>query len=258
MKLSCCAYSLRDVLTAGKMSMEAFLRTCAELSFDGVELTQYYFPEETDRYLNHIKREAFGLGLDVSGAAVGGNFCNGDPAARRKQIEHVKDWLAKAAKLGGPVLRVFAGGPPQGVDERTARGWVQEGLRECAEMAAHCGVVLGLETHGGLTATAAGTLAILEPFAGNPWVGVNLDFGNLTGDIYAQYAALAPRTVTTHAKVTVQQGDRRELVDYRQVVRILRQAGYDGYLAIEYEEPDDALAGVDRFAAYLRGCLVDA
>jgi sugar phosphate isomerase/epimerase len=41
-------------------------------------------------------------------------------------------------------------------------------------------------------------------------------------------------------------------------VRILRQAGYDGYLAIEYEEPDDALAGVDRFAAYLRGCLVDA
>jgi len=258
MKLSCCAYSYRDLLSAGKMTMESFLQTCRQLDFDGVELTQYYFPEETDRYLNHLKREAFRLGLDVSGAAVGGNFSNADATARRKQVEHVKDWLMKAGKLGAPMLRVFAGGQPDGVDERAARRWVQDGLRECAETAARCGVVLGLETHGGLTGTADGTLALLEPFLGNPWVGVNLDFGNLTGDIYVQYAALAPHTVTTHAKVTVQQGPRREHVDYRRIVRLLHDAGYNGYLAIEYEEPDDPVAGVDRFAAYLRGCIVDA
>jgi len=258
MKLSCCAYSYRSLLTSGQMTLESFLDRCAELRFDGVELTQYYFAEETDAYLNHLKREAFARGLDVSGTAVGGNYCEADEDKRRQQIEHVKDWLVKSARLGSPVLRVFAGYQPKDVDEGTARRWVQDGLAECAEVAAECGVVLGLETHGGLTATADSTLKLFEPFVDNPWVGINLDFGNLSGDIYAQYAALAPHTVTTHTKVTVRQGEERELIDYRKVIRILREAGYDGYLAIEYEEKDDPVVGTDRFAAYLRGCIVDA
>jgi sugar phosphate isomerase/epimerase len=240
------------------MTLEGFLGTCAELGFDGVELTQYYFPGEDDDYLHHIKREALRLGLGVSGTAVGGNFSNLDPEARRKQIRHVIDWLAKSEKLGSPVLRVFAGGKPDEVDLKTAQGWVHAGLAECAEVAARHGVVLGLETHGGMTATAEGALALVEPFVDNPWVGINLDFGNLHGDIYAEYAALAPRTVTTHAKTTVRQGEGRELIDYRRVVRMMREVGFRGWLAIEYEDPEDPLVGVDRFAAYLRGCMEDA
>jgi len=134
---------------------------------------------------------------------------------------------------------------------------VKDGLTRCAETAERAGVILGLETHGGLTADADGVLALLEPFADNPWVGLNLDFGNLTGDIYGQYARLAPHAVMTHVKVTVRQGDEREDVDYRKVVRIMRDVAYRGYLSIEYEEPRDAVRGVSRFAAYLRGCMVD-
>ncbi len=258
MKLATCAYSYRDLLKAGGMSMESFLDTCVELGFDGVELTQYYFPQETDEYLNYMKREVFRRGLEVSGTAVGGNFSNADADARRKQIEHVKDWLVKSARLGSPVLRVFAGPQPDGVDEATARGWVRDGLAECAGIAAVAGVVLALENHGGLTSDAAGVLDLIEHMADDPWVGLNLDFGNFTGDIYGQYTRCAPSTVTTHAKVTVRQGDGREQVDYRKVVRIMREAGYRGYLSIEYEEPEDPVGGVSRFAAYLRGCIVDA
>ena len=82
--------------------------------------------------------------------------------------------------------------------------------------------------------------------------------GNVTGDIYAQYEQCAPHTVTTHSKVGVRQGEGRELVDYRKAVRIMRDAGYQSYIAIEFEEPEDPIVGVSRFAAYLRGCLVDA
>ena len=258
MRLSCCAYSYRDLLTAGRMTLEGFLDTCRDLGFDGVELTQYYFPQEDAGYLAHVKREAFARGLDVAGTAVGGNFISADAEARAKQVAHVCDWLEKSARLGSPVLRVFAGGLPKGVAEETAAGWVREGLERCAEVGAQCGVVVALENHGGLTATADGVLALLEPFAGGPWVGLNLDFGNFTGDIYEQYGRCAPLAVTTHAKVTVRQGEERKSVDYRRVVRILRDAGYRGYLSIEYEEPDDPVTGVDRFAAYLRGCLADA
>lgn len=258
MKLSCCAYSYRDLLTAGKMTMEGFLDVCAGLGFDGVELTQYYFPREDRDYLNHLKRECLRRGLDVSGAAVGGNFSRADAEGRARQIEHVKDWLGKAAMLGAPTLRVFAGGRPEGASDEQAVTYIQQGLERCAGAAARAGVVLALETHGGLTADADGTLRLLAPFAGEPWVGLNLDFGNLAGDIYAEYEKLAPHAVTTHAKVTAGRGDQRRLVDYRRVARIMRQAGYAGYLAIEYEEPDEPVEGVDRFAAYLRGCLQDA
>jgi sugar phosphate isomerase/epimerase len=258
MKLACCAYSYRSLLTAGEMDLEQFLDVCLELGLDGVELTQYYFPEESDEYLHHIKREAFARGLDVSGTAVGGNFCVAEADARAKQIEHVKDWLAKSALLGSPVLRVFAGHQPDGVEEETARGWVRDGLRECAGVAAEQGVVLALENHGGLTSDADGVLDLLEPFTDDPWVGLNLDFGNYTGDNYEQYARCAPQTVTTHAKMSVRQGEERERVDYRRVVRIMRGAGYRGYISIEYEGSEEPISGISHFAAYLRGCLVDA
>jgi len=258
MKLSCCAYSYRDLLTSKQMKLEGFLNAAADIGLDGVELTSYYFPEQTDDYLHYIKWEVFMRGLAVAGTAVGGNFSQPDADKRRAQVEMVRDWLVKSEKLGSPVLRVFAGGVPDGVEREVAEGWVRDGLAECGETAAECGVALALENHGGLTGDAAGILALVEPFTDNPWIGINLDFGNFTGDVYDQYKLCAPHTFTTHAKVSVAQGDKRELVDYRRVVRIMHEEGYRGYLSIEFEEPEDAVAGVSRFAAYLRGCIVDA
>ena len=257
MKLGTCAYSYRDLLTAGKMTLLEFLDTAAGLGFDGVEWTAYYFPETTKEYLTRIKRETFVRGLDISGTAVGGNFADADEAKRRNQITHVKSWIERSAWLGSSVLRVFAGGCPEGTERSVAEQWVRDGLAECAEMAEEEGVILALENHGGLTADADGTLALITPLD-SPWVRLNLDFGNFTGDVYAQYAKCAPYAATTHTKVTVRQGDRREQVDYRRVVRIMREAGYRGYISIEYEEKEPPIVGVDRFAAYLRGCLVDA
>ncbi len=257
MKLGTCAYSYRELLTSNKMTLEQFLDIAVGLNFDGVELTSYYFPEETKEYLVSIKRECFVRGLDISGTAVGGNFSNEDPEKRKAQIAHVKDWITKSATLGSSVLRVFAGGQPEGVDRETAENWVRDGLAECEPLARQEGVILALENHGGLTSDAAGTLALVKPID-SPWVRINLDYGNFTGDVYEQFAKCAPYTVTTHAKKTHRQGEERVLVDYRKVVRTMRDAGYNGYISIEYEEKEPPLTGVDRFAAYIRGCMVDA
>jgi sugar phosphate isomerase/epimerase len=170
----------------------------------------------------------------------------------------VKAWLGHSAALGSSVMRVFAGGQVEGAPRATAEDYVRDGLAECAKVAADCGVILALENHGGLTGDADGILALVEPFADNPWVGINLDFGNFAENNYEQYQRCLPHTVTTHCKVTHRLGGEKERVDYRRVVRLLRDGGYDGYLSIEYEEPEDPIAGVSRFAAYLRGCIVDA
>jgi len=256
MKLGCCAFSYRKLLTAGTMGLEQFLDTALELGLDGVELTSYYFPEQTPAYLHHIRRESFIRGLEVSGTAVGGNFVDSTAEKRRRQVALVQEWLAKSECLGSPVLRVFAGSVPDGVSRSVAEQWVRDALEECSQAAERHGVVIALENHGGLTADADGILALIDPLADNPWIGINLDTGGFTGDIHEQFRRCAPHVVTTHAKVCARQGEERQLVDYRQVVRILREVGYPGYLSIEYEGPAEPVQGVARFAAYLRGCLV--
>jgi L-ribulose-5-phosphate 3-epimerase len=113
--------------------------------------------------------------------------------------------------------------------------------------------MIGVENHGGLTATAEGLVRVLKAVSSD-WVGALLDFGNYSKDPYAEFELTAPYTVMTHAKPTANFAGTRGWVDYRRVADIMRKAGYRGFLSIEYEEPgQDAMIEVPRFAAYLRG-----
>ncbi|MBT5532971.1 sugar phosphate isomerase/epimerase, partial [Candidatus Poribacteria bacterium] len=107
MHVGCCAYSYRQYLTKGEMTLEQFLDLGVEMDLDGVELTSYYFPDTETSTLYDVKRMALRRGLEVSGAAVGNNFCQADPAKRAEQVQMVKDWVRHSVKLGAPLLRVF-------------------------------------------------------------------------------------------------------------------------------------------------------
>jgi len=256
MKISCCAYSFRQYLTGGKMSLEDFLDKAVEMGLDGVELTAYYFPTTETDYLNKLKREVFLRGLDISGTAVGNNFCKADPEERRGQIEMVKEWVDISYHLGAPCIRVFAGGVPKGHTEEEAFGWVVDALKECVEYAAPKGVILALEDHGGITSTAEQVLKIYNA-VGSEWLGINLDTGNFRTDPYKEIAEVAPYTVTTHAKVTIlnPQTGKREKADFARISEILEKAGYKGYISIEYEESEDPMTGVPRFVEYLKSVI---
>ncbi len=256
MRLSCCAYSYRQALQSGQMTLPDFLRTCRDIGFDGVELTAYYFPTTERPFLNEIKLLAHKEGLAISGTAVGSDFAQPDAAKRRDHIIMTKNWVEHSVILGAPTLRVFAGGAREGQTEDEAFQAVAACLQECAEYAGERGVRLALENHGGLTGTADGTLRLLRA-VDHPALGLNLDFGNFRGDIYGQFRACAPYAVATHAK-TMSAGSapgERVEVDYGQVRAIMDEAGYRGFLAIEYEEEEPADVAVPRFAATLRAAL---
>src|SRR5262249_32220852 len=133
--------------------------------------------------------------------------------------------------LGAPCIRVFGGPIPAGHTEVEALRWALECLNECVAYGAERGVVVALENHGGITATAGQVLRLVEPLHG-PWFGLNLDFGNFRNDPYEEFRQCAPFAVTTHAKRTMQGPAGPERVDYEQVVKILDDAGYHGYLSI--------------------------
>src|SRR5207248_4715841 len=127
--------------------------------------------------------------------------------------------------------------------------------QECVVYGTERGVTVALENHGGVTGTAAQVQKFLDAID-SPWFGLNLDFGNFRVDPYAEFAQVAPRAVTSHAKVTTRLGEGREDVDYGRVKAIMDRAGYRGYLSVEFEEKEDPRAGVARFVEYLKRAAV--
>ncbi len=242
-KFSLAAYSYRDLLQAKnsdqRLSLEDFIDDCAKLGLQGTELTSYYFPENpTPDYLRSLRQRCFLLGLDVSGTAVGNDFCFPPGEKRTAEIAHVKRWVDHAAVLGAPVIRIFSG-HPHDTSAEEAHKLAVTAIEECCQYAGEHGVMLALENHGGLTETAAGLLSLVRDVQ-SPWFGVNLDTGNFhSDDPYAELAQLAPYAVNVQVKVSmVPSGKKRERADFARLAQIVRDAGYRGYIVLEFEEND--------------------
>ncbi len=257
LKLSVAAYSYRQYLTAKPPSMDmfGFVDLAADLGFDAVEPTSYYFPADADDdYFARFKRHAFVQGLDVSGTAIGNNFCLPEGTERDKQLELTRHWIDRAAAIGAPVIRIFAGGVPKGANEEDAFRWAVEGIQASLAHAAKRGLVLALENHGGITSEPEQLLKFVEAID-SPYFGINLDTGNFHGDDpYADMARLAPYALNVQVKTEVQPkgAEKKQEADLARVIQILRDVHYSGYVVLEYEAAEDPFSAVPRHARRLR------
>ena len=258
MKVGCCAYSYRQYLLSGEMSLEEFINTAADLGVEGVELTAYYFPTTDRAYLNSLKRHCLTMGVDVSGAAVGSKLTLADDGERAAEVAMVKEWLGHALTLGAPELRVFAGVTPEGRADEEAFDWAVAALKECVPVAEENGVVMSLENHGGITTTSTQVIRLIEA-VDSEWLRVNLDTGNygLDPDVdpYEGMRRVANLAVTAHHKVSMRTLEGQRPVDVERVVSVLRGAGYRGYLNLEFEEDEDPKVGVPRVIADMKRAL---
>jgi sugar phosphate isomerase/epimerase len=239
-QISLAAYSRRQSLTGGSMDLFQFIDWCAELDIPGAELTSYYFKEGFDgAYLRELRRHAFKNGVTISGTAIRNNFCLPPGPERDKEVAHVVQWVDHAAELFAPHVRIFAGDVPQGADKASAIQWVADGIKSALDHAARRGIFLGLENHGGITARAADHLAICKKVGDHPWFGINLDTGNYRTDAYEELAMAAPLSVNVQVKAAVVRNDgSKEPADLARLRKILADAGYKGWLVLEYEEQD--------------------
>lgn len=267
LRLSLAAYSFRDELnapkgapagTSPKMSLFQFLDFCAEHNCDGAELTSYYFQEPiTDESLANVRRHAHVRGISVSGSAVGNNFTHPPGPNRDREIASVKKWIDRASILGAPHIRVFAGNAQKGQSRPEAVKYCVEALDECAEYAGRRGIFLGIENHGGIVNTPEQLLEVVR-LSKSPWVGINLDTGNFhSQDPYADLAQCAPFAVNVQFKGEIRrQGAKAsEPCDAAQVAKILRDANYQGWVALEYEMKESPWTGVPTQLAKLKAVL---
>lgn len=251
-KVSLNAYSFSKLLNdhaKGRdsgMSLLQLVDFCARNGFEGFDPTGYFFPGypqvPADEYVNDLKRRAFDLGIGISGTGVRNNFTTADKAGRAAGVQHIKEWVEVAARLGAPVLRVFADTQMKAQTwETVAPGstrdqveeWIADNLRECAEHGKKYGVIIGVQNHGDFLKTSDQHLNLIKR-VDSDWCGPIVDTGYYkSDDPYQDIAAVAPYAVNWQIKESPVGAGSEIRTDLKKLLTIIRLAGYRGYLPIE-------------------------
>lgn len=253
-----------------KMPIEACLDKAAAMGFDGVEILHVQMTDESNEYLQRLKRQAFVNGLDLCGFSTHQSFLFPDREKRQQNIDHTIQCIELAYRLGIPTMRVNTGrwGTSKSFDELMKNrgieprlegytdedgfGWVIDSLEKCLPKAEECGVLLGLENHWGLGRTPQGVLRVVRAID-SPWLQVTLDTGNFLEDPYDRLEQLAPHAVLLQAKTYYGGGEWYSLdLDYARIAAIMRKHDYRGYVSLEFEGKEDPDTAVPKSLALLR------
>lgn len=238
LKLGLNAYSFDKQLRAGTMTLEDAVHFCAQHGVDALDPTGYYFPGypnvPADEFVYNLKRVAFNNGVGISGTGVRNDFAVADAAARKKDVQMVKDWIVVASKLGAPVIRVFSGPKrPEGHSFEEALAWMIADFKECAAFGKEHGVVVALQQHNDFLKTADETIRVLDG-VGSDWFGSILDIGSLRqSDPYREIEKLVPYAVSWQIKESVGRDGKEEPTDLRKIKAIIDRSGYRGYVPFE-------------------------
>jgi sugar phosphate isomerase/epimerase len=244
-KMSLNAYSFSKLLNdnvkgrGNGMSLFELIDFAAQQNFDAVDLTGYFFPGypkvPSDEFINSVKKHAFQLGVDISGTGVRNDFANPDPAKRAADVQHVKDWIDVAEKLGAPVVRIFSGVIPEGQENNwdSIAGYMAASIKECAEYGRQKGVLVGVQNHGDFLKTADQTIKLVK-MVNSDWFGVIVDTGYfITPDPYVDIEKVMPYAVNFQMKESVFGAASLVRIDVPRVMKIIKKTGYRGYLPIE-------------------------
>src|SRR5579864_2404333 len=151
-KVSLNAYSFNKMLNdslkgrAEGITLIQVIEFAAKNKFDGIDPTGYFFPGypavPKPSFVDEVRKRASDLGLGISGTGVRNNFTTADKAVRDQGVAHIKQYVEVAARLGAPVIRVFADTQMRAQTWETVSGgasraqvqdWIASALRECAD-----------------------------------------------------------------------------------------------------------------------------
>ena len=219
---------------------------CAKHDIAAVDLTGYFFPgypkAPADSYVNRMKRYVHDRGIVISGTGVKNDFATADAAVRAQGVQLTKDWIEVAARLGAPVIRVFAGPQTSPKDWPTAannakredvEGWMADAVRACAEHGEKFGVIVAVQNHGDFISTGPEHLNLIQR-VDHPWCGPLVDTGKyFSDDPYADIAMMVPHAVNWQIKETLGSSLKSPRTDFKRLAKIIHDGGYRGYVPIE-------------------------
>lgn len=242
-RISLAEWSLHRMLQSGELDNLEFPRYAKEIvGVDAVEYVNSFFKDSKHDfdYLRELRQRCDDVGVRSLLIMVDGegNLAAEDEAERDDAVERHYPWIVAAAYLGCHSIRVNAAG---------GGGWMGQAknaahsLHRLADMGAGYGVSVIVENHGGLSSNGEWLAQVME-LARHEGVGTLPDFGNFhlgDGEWYDRYQGV--RELMPYAKaVSAKSHDfddsgNETHTDYRRMLGIVAEAGYDGYIGIEYE-----------------------
>lgn len=243
MKISLAQWSLHRTIRAGKLDPLDFARVTREdYGLGAVEYVNQFFMDKVGDagYIAELLKRADGAGVESLLIMCDGLGAIGDPdeGKRKGVVEAHKPWVMAARTLGCHSIRVNA----QSAGEREEQSRLAaDGLRRLTEFGAAQGLSVIVENHGGLSSDGSWLAATIRR-VGHDRCGTLPDFGNFSinerekYDRYRGVAEMMPFATAVSAK-SMDFDDKGEetTIDYRKMMRIVFDAGYRGYVGIEYE-----------------------
>ncbi len=237
-KISLNLYSFNKLLLDKKIDLFDVLDFCAEHNFDAIDPTGYYFPGYPDvpgdEFMMKFKKQAFMLGLDISGTGVRNDFANPDENSREADVVMIKKWVRAAAKMGIPNVRVFAGtNQHTGYSRNQVFEWMAKDLKTCCDFAKQYGVIIAIQNHNDFIKTAADVDRIFE-MVDSEWLGLNLDIGSYRQhDPFDEIQKNIKYAVTWQIKENMWMDGKETPTDFKKLFKIIKDNGYRGYLPLE-------------------------
>jgi len=266
-KISLAEWSLHRSIKSNMIDhMDFYDITKNKFGLSAVEyVNTFFFDKAKDKiYLNEMKMRADDLGIEslLIMCDNEGSLGDPDPIARTKAVENHYKWAEAAKFLGCHSIRVNAylteslHGTSTGDFNITGSyenqiNLAADGLRRLTEFGDTIGINTIVENHGGLSSNGQWLAAVMEK-VDHPRVGTLPDFGNFRiqdeewYDRYKGVEELMPYAKAVSAKSHDFDSHGNEInTDYYKMMNIVLDAGYNGYVGIEYEGGKlDEMAGI--------------
>jgi len=229
-------------------------------------VNQFFMDKATDtNYLNELLKRCNDNGVTNHLIMCDNEGPLGDPddSKRLKAVENHYKWVDAAKYLGCITIRVNSFGDGSAEDVQRA---AVDGIGRLAEYAEKQGINIVIENHGGYTSDGRWIVGLMKSINKSN-VGTLPDFGNFCvkregGSIwegkcieeYDRYKGVSEmmpfaKAISAKAQAFDANGNCIE-TDYYRMLKIVKDAGFDGYVGIEYSG-DDEEDGVRKTKALL-------
>ncbi len=259
-KLSLAQWSVHRMIWDGELDPYDFASKAAEWGFSGLEYVSQLYDKELKE--SNYSAEAMAAFVDRSNAEAEkyglenvlimidgqGDLATSDAAERKTAVENHFKWVDAARAMGCHAIRVNLSGSTE------PETWVAnsvDGLTQLATYAADKGINILVENHGGLSSNGAMLARVMAevdmdncgtlPDFGNFCIRRNdpADYGSGCAEMYDIYQGvkeLMPyaKAVSAKSHNFDQEGNETE-IDYTRMLQIVKDAGYTGYIGVEYE-----------------------
>ena len=263
-KISLAQWSLHRSIFAGAIDNLDFAGIAADNGIYGIEYVNQFFKDkaEDEAYLAEMKNRADDAGVTSILIMCDGEGRLGDPdaALRRESVERHFKWVTAAKYLGCHSIRV--NGYSEGSYEEQMK-LVADGMHQLCEFGDEHGLHVIIENHGGYSSSGK-WLADTIKMADHPRAGTLPDFGNFrisrdeTYDSYRGVEELMPFATGVSVKpVVLDDHGNASPLDYKRMMKIVLEAGYNGFCGIEHGPEDREVEGILEVKAALEAARAE-